>query len=152
METDNAQDPRESRANELYWESDESVNQIADDLELSKGTLYGMIHPRDAGLPCPECRGGMVFANRTARDKGLLNCPECGLEEDEDEVRDLWEDVGIERVTAGGSPEAPPARLTDPEGRRGPAQSGIGVERIVVGIALLAAAAGFALGRITKRS
>jgi len=35
----------EDRANELYWGSDRSVNQIADDLDLSKGALYEMIRP-----------------------------------------------------------------------------------------------------------
>lgn len=150
MDTDNAQDPREPRANELYWESDESVNQIADDLELSKGTLYGMIHPRQAGLPCPECRAGMVFANRTARDKGLLSCPACGLEEDEDAVRDLWEDVGIRRV-AGGDGLAHPERPFTTSGD-GVAGRPVPPERITLGLALLAAAVGFALGRITKRS
>lgn len=152
MDTDNAQDPREPRANELYWESDESVNQIADDLELSKGTLYGMIHPRKAGLPCPECRAGMVFANRTARDKGLLNCPECGLEEDEDAVRDLWDDVGIRRVAGEEGADHPDPAFPTIRARDRVAGGPVTPERIALGLALLAAAAGFALGRITKRS
>jgi predicted DNA-binding protein YlxM (UPF0122 family) len=45
----------EDRANELYWGSDRSVNQIADELDLSKGALYGMIRPLPAALACPEC-------------------------------------------------------------------------------------------------
>jgi hypothetical protein len=32
-------------ANELYWGSEKSVNQIADELDLSKGALYGLIRP-----------------------------------------------------------------------------------------------------------
>lgn len=74
----------EARANALYWDSDASVNDIADELDLSKGTLYGMIRPRGAGLECPECGGAMEYPNRTAREKGFVTCAECGYEEEED--------------------------------------------------------------------
>ncbi len=74
------------RANELYWSSDLSVNQIAEELDLSKGMLYGLIHPAPAGLACPECAEELVYANRTASDRALLACPRCGWEGDEDEA------------------------------------------------------------------
>ena len=45
----------EAKANELYWGSDESVNQIAENLDVSKGMLYGMIRPLPTGLTCPAC-------------------------------------------------------------------------------------------------
>lgn len=70
------------RANELYWRSEESVNQIADEMDLSKSRLYGLIHPLPAGLSCPDCGEGLVFPNRTAMQKGLLSCPACGYEGD----------------------------------------------------------------------
>lgn len=79
-------DPREARANVLYWDSDESVNDIAAALDLSKGTLYGMIQPRPSGIVCPECANEMEYPNRTAREKGFVTCPACGLEEEEDVV------------------------------------------------------------------
>ena len=72
----------DARANELYWESDKSVNQIADELELSKGMLYGMIRPLPAGLPCPRCSSDLEYANRTARERGLISCRTCTLELD----------------------------------------------------------------------
>ena len=76
----------EEKANELYWSSDRSVNQIADEMDLSKGTLYGMIRPWPAGASCPACIQEAVYPNRTAKEKGLLACPSCGWEGDEDDA------------------------------------------------------------------
>src|SRR5262245_18188893 len=87
----------DTRANELYWGSNKSVNQIADELELSKGMLYGMIRPLPAELSCPRCSTGMEFANRTARERGLITCPSCGLEIDEASARDEQESAPVTR-------------------------------------------------------
>ncbi|MFC1661947.1 hypothetical protein ACFL3S_10955 [Gemmatimonadota bacterium] len=85
------QDTLREEANRLYWESDESVNQIGEELALSKGVLYGLIDPLPAGLPCPKCGEEMTFPNRTARDRGFLACSACGMEEEEDAVQAFWE-------------------------------------------------------------
>ena len=74
------------RANELYWGSDRSVNQIADDLELSKGALYGIIEPQPSGLGCPLCGDVVVYSNRTAKDKQMLDCPTCDWDGAPDET------------------------------------------------------------------
>ncbi len=74
------------RANELYWGSDRSVNQIADDLDLSKGALYGIIEPESAGVGCPRCGEEVAYANRTAKDRDMLDCPECDWAGGPDEV------------------------------------------------------------------
>ena len=132
------EDAREARANELYWESDESVNQIADELDLSKSTLYGLIHPLAADVACPRCGAGMEYPNRTARDRGLVTCPACGHEADEDDA--------LEPAPASGSADARrrlPASADPARAAR---------ERVLAGTALLAAAAGFLLGRLTRRS
>jgi hypothetical protein len=76
----------DDRANELYWGSDRSVNQIAEDLDLSKGALYGMIRPLAAALGCPECGAEVVHPNRTAKERGLVDCPSCGWDGTEDET------------------------------------------------------------------
>ncbi len=88
------QDSLSAEANRLYWESDQSVNQIGEGLDLSKGVLYGLIAPLPTGLPCPQCGEEMVFPNRTAREKGFLACPDCGMEEEEEAVRVFWRDDG----------------------------------------------------------
>lgn len=130
------------RANVLYWESEESVNQIADELDLSKGALYGLLEPLDSGLPCPRCSAGMEYPNRTARDKGFLACPECELEEDEEEVRDEWRAAAREsesgtvvvRPGAGVVARRPDAPALDARQRR-----------LVAAAALLGGAAGLAV-------
>jgi predicted RNA-binding Zn-ribbon protein involved in translation (DUF1610 family) len=68
----------DDRANALYWGSDMSVNQIADALDLSKGALYEIIRPLAADVACPRCGAETVHPNRTAQERGLVACQECG--------------------------------------------------------------------------
>jgi hypothetical protein len=127
----------DARANELYWGSDKSVNQIADQLELSKGMLYGMIRPLPAQLPCPRCSSDMEYANRTARERGLITCPSCSLELDEKEVRrQLLEAAaaapsGQLVVTPRQAPEPRQGIVPD---RRDPVMVGAGLLLIAAGI------------------
>ena len=67
-------------ANELYWESETSVNQIADRLGLSKGGLYAAIEPLSSDSFCPLCTARLVYLNRTALEKGHLQCSKCETE------------------------------------------------------------------------
>lgn len=121
----------DARANELYWDSDASVNDLAERLDLSKGALYGLIQPLGADVACPECGAEMEYANRTARDKGFVTCGACGMEEEEALVR---VDAGEHAFPSGGAAH----------GRRYLGQT-------LAAAALLGAAAGFALGRLTDR-
>ena len=66
--------------NRLYWESDLSVSEIADRLDISRRALYDGIEPLPAGRPCPECGEELVFRNRTAAENREAECPECGHE------------------------------------------------------------------------
>jgi predicted RNA-binding Zn-ribbon protein involved in translation (DUF1610 family) len=139
------------RANELYWHSDRSVNQIAEDLDLSKGALYGVIEPQLSGLGCPLCGDEVVYANRTAKDRELLGCPTCDWDGSPDEAvqvsarRRKPHAVRVRSLNAlGGGPHPvdaemdgalpPPPFHTEPDRTR-----------TVVGGALLGAAAGLAL-------
>ena len=65
------------QANELYWRSERSVNQIAEAMDLSKSGLYALISPLPAERACPECGEGLVFPNRTTKHKAVASCPEC---------------------------------------------------------------------------
>ena len=65
------------QANELYWRSEQSVNQIVEEMDLSKSGLYALIRPLSAERTCPECGEGLVFANRTAEHKAISSCLEC---------------------------------------------------------------------------
>jgi hypothetical protein len=83
--SDTTLDVREStdeRANRMYWGSDVSVNQIAEQLDLSKGALYEMIRPLPAAVACPDCGVEAVHPNRTALERGLVACLSCGWEGD----------------------------------------------------------------------
>lgn len=122
----------DDRANELYWGSDRSVNQIAEELDLSKGTLYGLIRPEPAGLTCPACGDEVVYPNRTAKERALVACPSCGWEGDEDETAALGGDGAM--IPPEAVEDLPPRTLV--LGERG---------RVVIGGALLGAAAGLAL-------
>jgi hypothetical protein len=144
-------------ANRLYWESEESVNQIGEVLGLSKGVLYGLIAPLPAGLPCPKCGEEMVFPNRTAREKGFLACPECGMEEEEAAVQAYWENEADadEGVAFGRSRElaqrAGQAVQQAVETGRDRVSSLSPRGRIIAGTALLGAAAGLALGAYLRK-
>ena len=129
------------RANELYWGSELSVNQIAEELDLSKGTLYGMIEPLATKLSCPECGAGAVYLNRTAEQRGNLACPECAWEGSADEAESLGGDASVTLPPVEEAElEAPPEAAVD-RGR----------SRFLLGGALVGAAAGVALVIWAKR-
>ena len=130
------------QANSLYWESDASVNEIAEKMDLSKGALYAMIQPMDADTPCPECASRMEFSNRTARDKGVLTCPGCELEEDAELVTAL----GLDPVDAV---PPPPRSAYQPSASPGAANT-VSV-RTLVASTLLGLAAGLALGQMGRK-
>lgn len=170
-----------ARANSLYWESDAGVNEIAERLDLSKGALYGLIEPLDAGLECPECPGSMEYPNRTALDKSMVTCSQCGLEEEFALVEAAALDVhdptspradglapqilsappgsnGSESEPAGtsGAPAASQPGAGDRPRPRHSTRAGELADttvpvRTVVASTLLALAAGIAIGQITGR-
>jgi hypothetical protein len=130
-------------ANEMYWESSASVNQIAERLDLSKGSLYTMIRPLPAEVPCPGCGAEMAYPNRTALEKGFLICQACGFEEEEEVVRGVSGTGEPAVVTSEDAEEAgdtAPTTLGDriPEGFP---------SRVVAGATLLGVAAGLVIAR-----
>lgn len=66
--------------NRMYWDSDASVSEIAERLDISRRALYEGIEPRPAGRPCPECGAPLSFRNRTALESGEAECAQCGYE------------------------------------------------------------------------
>ena len=122
------------RANELYWSSGRSVNQIADDLDLSKGALYALIEPLEAGLACPLCGAEVVYSNRTAKERGLVDCLRCDWDGNLGETESV-EGIGDEPDGSRASP------IYDRDVRL----------RTMAGGALLGAAAGLALVMWARR-
>ena len=148
MEPLKQHDPRVQRANALYWESQLSVNQIADEMDVSKGRLYGLIQPIGAGLPCPRCSSEMGYANRTARERGFLTCPSCDFEQDEDQVRSELRDA----AAAGSDDELlVTPELVDPYGARPVPPLRRPRDPLLLGAGLLLVAAGIWLFRSLPR-
>ncbi len=73
-----ATQPSRLEANRLYWETDSSVGDIAESLGLSRRALYELLDPIVADGPCPGCGEALLFANRLARAAGDAICPGCG--------------------------------------------------------------------------
>jgi hypothetical protein len=140
MERLKQHDPRAQRANALYWESQLSVNQIADEMDLSKGMLYGLIQPSCAELLCPLCSSEMGYANRTARERGFLRCPSCDFEQDEDQVRSKLQDAAPadsdDRLLITSGLADPYTSRHAPHLRRprGPLLLGVGILIVAAGI------------------
>ena len=123
-------------ANELYWGSDRSVNGIAEELDLSKGALYGIIEGERTGLGCPLCGDEVLYLNRTAKERGKLDCPTCDWDGSTDETMsyDVSPDGSDDVEGDADLPVvAPPPRLVAPQ------------VRTIAGGALLGAAVGLAL-------
>jgi hypothetical protein len=68
------------RASEAYWSREETVDEIADRLGMSRSALYSAIAPVPAGAACEACSGALVYNNRTGRSAGRAVCAECGAE------------------------------------------------------------------------
>jgi len=127
----------ERRANELYWGSEWSVNQIADELDLSKGVLYGIIRPRPSGLACPNCGQEVVYPNRTAKERKLVACASCGWGGGEADADPTGGDAGV-LLPPAGEPD-------DDEIVMPPIRFSTSSQRVVLGGVLLGAAVGLAL-------
>lgn len=137
------------RANDLYWTSDRSVNQIAEELDLSKGALYGILEPEKGGLGCPLCGDEVGYPNRTAKERGSLECPTCAWDGSADETTSY-----IDSEAAAPNQDARPPLPADPhagaEVQRASDETPpppLVVPRLstIAGGALLGAAAGLAL-------
>lgn len=127
----------ERKANELYWGSEWSVNRIAEELDLSKGVLYGIIRPQPSGLACPMCGEEVVYPNRTAKERRLVACLSCGWGGEDLAAGPAGEGLGAAVPLGIGLDEdevvMPPIHLSSSR------------QRVLLGGVLLGAAAGLAL-------
>jgi predicted RNA-binding Zn-ribbon protein involved in translation (DUF1610 family) len=123
------------KVSDRYWASDESVNGIAEALSVSKGRLYELIRPLAVEGSCPTCGGGPpVHPNRTARDRGQVECPHCGWEGKLDEL------AAEPPVETAGRPAPSVVELNGPDAVRWDRPE-------VLGGVLVGMAAGFLLSR-----
>ncbi|MDP9348310.1 MAG: hypothetical protein M3P24_04095 [Gemmatimonadota bacterium] len=86
MTTAESTDALHERANELYWNSPDTVDQVAGQLGMTRNTLYGAVRPLPAGAACPDCGDQLVFPNRTTRAAGRGMCLACDRTVSLDEI------------------------------------------------------------------
>jgi hypothetical protein len=98
-----------TEANRLYWETEESVAEIAQRLDLSRRALYDAVQPFGAGVSCPRCGGEFHFENRSARKSGQGTCSSCGNTGYVDGVAEGDPETAQLAVVAG-DPESDPMR------------------------------------------
>lgn len=70
-------EPASAEINRLYWETETSVADIAERLDVSRRALYDAIEPISAGKTCPVCGTMLQYANRSARESGQGACFVC---------------------------------------------------------------------------
>jgi len=158
MEDDPRGEPqRADEANRLYWHSELGVNQIAEEMGVSKGALYTLVNPLAAGLSCPRCDSELMFPNRTARDRGFVSCSNCGFEEELSELEASPAPARKRKAATkgGGKGKAQAegeAEVGEEEGE-GAVRAALSREntRILVGSGLIAIAAGVILTRWMRR-
>ncbi len=133
-------------ANRRYWESEESVNGIADAMGISKGRLYDLLLPFDAEAACPDCGAALGFPHRTARSRGEGGCDACGFEGPVEGLSPAEPDA----LSGGGGPDAPdspaPVHWTP-----GAAAAGVPELRQLAAAALIGTAAGLLLAGLLRR-
>lgn len=76
-----ASDTIAAEANRLYWETETSVAEIAQQLELSRRALYDSVDPLPTSSTCASCGSPLVFENRSARNAGIETCPNCDADD-----------------------------------------------------------------------
>lgn len=114
-----ADDQARAEINRLYWGSDASVGEIADQLGVSRRALYDSIDPTTAGEPCPDCGSELGFRNRTAAERRDASCAECGREERLSRSAasagaESLEDPQVEQMARGARLSPMPARNVPP--------------------------------------
>ncbi|HEX6941249.1 MAG TPA: hypothetical protein VF158_17770 [Longimicrobiales bacterium] len=152
--------------NRLYWESESSVSEIANRLGISRRALYEALSARPAGMDCPGCGAGLVYANRSRREAGQPACPACGLEPDiaalreataeagpamrrDADRREAGRAAGPERAAARPRPESAHTREQERAAARpAPLDVGAGAFRVRALLIGGAALAGIAVGAI----
>jgi len=62
----------------LYWDSDRSVRQIREELDITSAALYQLLDPLPVDAACHVCGGTVGLKNRTARTNREGVCLRCG--------------------------------------------------------------------------
>ena len=75
---DEGQKEMTAELHRLYWDSDRSVRQIREELDITSAALYELLEPLPVDAACHVCGGAVGFKNRTARTNREGVCLRCG--------------------------------------------------------------------------
>lgn len=64
-------------ANDLYWNSADTVEEVAARLGMSRNALYASVRPMSAPGACTTCGDSLLFTNRSSRTSGQATCSGC---------------------------------------------------------------------------
>jgi hypothetical protein len=98
-----------AEANRLYWQTDKSVAEIAESLDLSRRALYEAIEPIAAGSTCEICGTMLHYANRSARDAKQGTCFSCATASPQQQEQVEAEPWTWSPAARQAAREAPPA-------------------------------------------
>lgn len=116
MDNNDNADEAYRQANDLYWNSDLTVDQVAEQAGLSRHALYAAVEPLAVDVACDACGGALEYPNRSSRAAGRATCAACGAEQElEMETDVVWEPhaslrVPLEPETVAEVITAPPLR------------------------------------------
>jgi len=123
--------PPSTEVNRLYWETEKSVAEIANQMSVSRRALYELIEPLASGMQCSRCGAELYYSNRSAKAAGIARCLICGNEKELDP--DIsHEDVGMIPPYDAGLPKAA-RRTAGAAGPRATAIVGFAIAGVVVG-------------------
>lgn len=122
-----------SEVNRLYWQSGESVAEIATRLNVSRRALYEAIEPLPSGSECHNCGAELFFSNRSAKTSGVGRCVVCGTEREIDSDDVSHEDVGMIPPDMGPRVRVGTADDADDNQQRAAAIAGFAIAGAVAG-------------------
>jgi hypothetical protein len=96
------QDQLRRQANDLYWNSGDTVDQLAARLGMSRKAVYSAVEPFETAARCADCGDPLVFTNRTRRASGLVNCTQCETEVHLEEHHDTVSTTPADLVSDSG--------------------------------------------------
>jgi hypothetical protein len=138
-------------ANELYWNSGDTVDQIARELGISRNAMYSSVRPIPAGASCVHCDEPLLFTNRTSRAARTALCPVCEVQITLGEDLETLETTGPSTGAVRASPVPPPSEGAFRHLKEELAQVPPERAAMIGGAAALGAAVGAAAVRLIRR-
>ena len=103
MQTSDMTDRFERELNQLYWNTERTVEEILTEKSIGRATLYRHIRPLSADAECSRCGSDLAYPNRNSRSAGAAVCTGCGHEETVGRESDGAVRVGADGQSTGSN-------------------------------------------------